>query len=125
MANYDIALSAANHDLLVVDGDLKLIDDTERIAQQIKITLKFMLGEWFLDTSKGVPYLEYVLVKNPNMNHIRAIFREKILDVPGVAGINKLELTHDRKTRALSVSFEAETTAGLLTRREVLEYGTV
>lgn len=125
MANYDLALSAASHDLLIIDGDLKLIDDAERIAQQIKITLQFWLGEWYLDISKGVPYLEHVLVKNPNMNHIRAIFREKILDVPGVTGVNKLQLSLDRKNRALSVSFEAETTAGLLTRREVLEYGTV
>lgn len=125
MANYDLALSAASHDLLIIDGDLKLIDGAERIAQQIKITLKFMLGEWFLDTSKGVPYLERILVKNPNMNHIRAIFRERILDVPGVTGINKLSLALDRKNRALSVSFEAETTAGLLTRKEVLEYGAV
>ena len=124
MANYDLALSAASHDLLIVNGDLKLIDDAERIAQQIKITLKFLLGEWFLDTSKGVPYLEYVLVKNPNMNHIRAIFREKIIDVPGVTGLKRIELTHNRKNRALTVSFEAETTAGLLTRREVLGYGT-
>lgn len=123
MANYDLALSAASHDLLIINGDLKLIDDAERIAQQIKITLKFLLGEWFLDTSKGVPYLEQVLVKNPNMNHIRAIFREKILDVPGVAGLKKLNLTLDRKSRALSVSFEAETIAGLVTGREVLEYG--
>lgn len=123
MANYDLALSAASHDLLIINGDLKLIDDAERIAQQIKITLKFLLGEWFLDTSKGVPYLEQVLVKNPNMNHIRAIFREKILDVPGVAGLKKMNLTLDRKSRALSVSFEAETIAGLVTGREVLEYG--
>lgn len=125
MANYDIALSAASHDLLLVDGDLKLIDNAERIAQQIKITLKFMLGEWFLDTSKGVPYLEYVLIKNPNMNHIRAIFREKILDVPDVIKLNSLDLTLDRKSRALTVSFEAETSAGLLTRRELLEYGAI
>jgi hypothetical protein len=125
MANYDLALSEASHDLLIVNGDLMLIDDAERIAQQIKITLKFFLCEWFLDTSKGVPYLEYVLVKNPNMNHIRAIFREKILDVPGVTGLSKIELSHDRKARALSVNYEAETTTGLLTRREVLEYGSI
>lgn len=124
MANYyDFALSASSHDLLIVDNDLKLIDKAERIAQQIKITLKFWLGEWFLDTSKGVPYLEYILVKNPNLNHIRAIFREKILDVPGVTAINTLDLVHDRQNRKLTVSYEVEADEELITRREVLGYG--
>jgi len=120
---YDIALSASSHDLLIVDRDLMLIDKAERIAQQIKITLKFWLGEWFLDTSKGVPYLKYVLVKDPNMNHIRAIFRERILDVPGVTALKSLGLILDRKNRTLTVNYEAETTEGLLTRKEVLGYG--
>lgn len=120
---YDIALSASSHDLLIVDRDLMLIDKAERIAQQIKITLKFWLGEWFLDTSKGVPYLKYVLVKKPNMNHIRAIFRERILDVPGVTAVKSLNLILDRKNRALTVNYEVETTEGLLTRKEVLGYG--
>lgn len=121
---YDIALSAESHDLLLTeDNDLKLINNAERIAQQIKITLKFFLGEWFLDTSQGVPYLERVLVKSPNMNHIRAIFRERILDVPGVTAVSSLTLTLDRQKRTLSVGYVAETTAGLLTKAEVLEYG--
>ncbi len=125
MAKSDLALSAASHDLLIVNGDLKLIDNAERIAQQIGITLKSFLGEWFLNQKFGLPYLEYILVKNPNMNHIQAIFREKILDVPGVTKINKINLSLDRKNRALSVSYEAETAAGLLTKREVLGYGAV
>lgn len=120
--SYDIALSASTHDLLIVDGDLKLIDYAERVAQQIKIALKFMLGEWFLDTSQGVPYLEYVLVKNPNMTHIRSIFRECIADVDGVSAVNSLTLDYDRENRKLTVEYEAETDYGLVTSREVLGY---
>jgi len=124
MSNYyDLVLSASTHDLLIINNDLKLIDNAERVAQQIKITLKFWLGEWFLDTSDGVPFLEYILVKNPNMNHIRAIYCEKILDVPGVTAINSLDLTLDKKNRTLTVEFDVETDCGLVTDREVLGYG--
>lgn len=71
---YDIALNTANNDLVIKNNDLILIDNAERIAQQVLITLRFWLNEWFLDTRQGIPYLEYILVKNPNKNHIKQIF---------------------------------------------------
>lgn len=58
----DLALNAKTHDL-AFNGDVMFIDDVERVAQQIKIQLLTFLGEWFLDVTHGVPYLEYVLVK--------------------------------------------------------------
>ena len=60
---YDIALNTANNDLVIKNNDLILIDNAERIAQQVLITLRFWLNEWFLDTRQGIPYLEYILVK--------------------------------------------------------------
>ena len=120
---YDIALSAANHDLVIQDGDIMLIDNAERVAQQIKIQLKSFLGEWFLDTTYGMPYWEDILVKNPNINHVRNIFRKKILEVDDVTAAPSLSLSIDKKQRILTVDYEAETTYGLVTRKEVLGYG--
>lgn len=120
---YDIALSATDHDFIVTDGDIMLIDNAERVAQQIKIQLKWILGEWFLDTTGGMPYLESILVKNPNIALIRNIFRRKILEVDDVTAVASLELVIDKRQRILTVSYKAETTYGLVTRREVLGYG--
>ena len=123
MAGYDLALSAATHDLIIVDKDLALINDAERVAQQIKITLLAFLGEWFLDQRFGVPYLESVMIKNPNMAYIRGILRGKILDVPDVKSVDSLSTQINIKTRTLTVSYEANTAYGLVKRREVLGYG--
>ena len=71
----DIALDARTHDIVLVDGDMLFIDNAERVAQQIKIQLLTFYGEWYLDTTWGVPYLEYILVKNPNFTIIRQIFQ--------------------------------------------------
>ena len=38
---YDIALNTANNDLVIKNNDLILIDNAERIAQQVLITLRF------------------------------------------------------------------------------------
>lgn len=120
---YDIALNIASNDLVIKNNDLILIDNAERIAQQVLITLRFWLGEWFLDTREGMPYLEYVLVKNPNMSHIRQILTEKIQSVEGVKSIVSLNFDFRRVTRELYVDFEVDTDYGLITERAVLGYG--
>ena len=120
---YDLALNVDSWDLVFQNNDLILIDNAERIAQQIKITLQYWYQEWFLDTTKGVPYLEYICVKNPNVQHIRQLFRSAIMSVPGVNSVTDLTIDVNAKERILSVTFTANTSAGLLTRKELLGYG--
>ena len=119
----DIALNESSHDIIIKDGDFLLIDNAGRVAQQIKVKLLTLLGEWFLDTTWGVPYLEYILIKQPNKSLIYQILREQILSVDDVKGLNSLDLGYDVKSRTLAVSYEANTDYGLVTRKEVLGYG--
>lgn len=120
---HDLAMDMATGDLVLRDGDVLLIDNAERVAQQILITLRFWLGEWFLDTKDGIPYLEYVLVKSPNLLHIRQIFTEAMEKVDGVKRVEEMNLAFDVKNRSLRVDYEVSTDYGLITRREVLGYG--
>ena len=119
----DIALHANDHDILIKDGDFLLIDNAERVAQQIKVKLLTFLGEWFLDTTWGVPYLEYILVKQPNQELIKQILSEQILSVDDVKSLNALELDYQVKVRTLIINYEVSTEYGLITRKEVLGYG--
>lgn len=119
----DIALHANDHDILIKDGDFLLIDNAERVAQQIKVKLLTFLGEWFLDTTWGVPYLEYILVKQPNQELIKQILSEQILSVDDVKSLNALELDYQVKVRTLTINYEVSTEYGLITRKEVLGYG--
>lgn len=118
----DVALDAKKHDIVIKDGDILLIDNAERVAQQVKIMLLTWLGEWFLDTTHGVPYLEYILVKSPDLQLIRSILLKKIESVDGVDDVSELELDYNRQERKLSVSYTASTSYGLVTRKEVLNY---
>ena len=120
---YDLALNVDSWDLVFHNNDLMLIDNAERIGQQIKITLQFWFSEWFLDTTQGIPYLEHIAIKNPNLQHIRQIFRNAIMSVDGVDSVTELTLNVNAKERILSVNYTANTSAGLLTRRELLGYG--
>ena len=105
-----------NGDLLIGDdGDLVLVDGIDAIAQHLTIRLQFFQGEWLLDLRIGFPYFEEVLRKAPDLNVVRSLFREAILTTPGVLEVTDLELDYDGVTRALSVSFQAQTTEGPLT----------
>lgn len=120
---YDLALDMATGDLVIQDNDLLMINNAERVAQQIVITLREWLGEWFLRTTDGIPYLEYVLVKNPNMAHIEQIFREAIIKVEGVTSVTSISLTFERVKRSITIKYEAVTNYGIVTNKEVLGYG--
>jgi hypothetical protein len=116
----DIAMNINTNDLVLQDGDLMLIDDAERVAQQILISLRFWYGEWFLNTSDGVPYLEYILIKNPNIAHFRQVLTEAIEQVEGVQSVDSMTIDFDRQGRRLAVDYAVTTNYGLITRKEVL-----
>ena len=120
---YDIAMDVSTGDIALKDNDILLIDNAERVAQQVLITLREWRGEWFLKTADGVPYLEYILVKNPNMAHVRQVLTEAIESVEGVKKCSELDLQFNRVLRTLSVSYEIDTDYGLIARKEVLGYG--
>lgn len=120
---YDLAMDMSTGDLVLKDGDLLLIDNAERVMQQVLISLREWLGEWFLNTRDGVPYLEYILVKNPNEAHIRQVLSDAILVVEGVESITSMDFTFNRVLRTLTVEYEAKTAYGFITSKEVLGYG--
>ena len=119
---YDIAADINTSDIVLQNGDILMIDNAERVAQQIQITLRFWLGEWFLNTTDGVPYLDYILVKQPNMAHIRQILTEQIQSVEGVKAVTDMELTFDQRKRSLLVEYTADTDYGLVTDKAILGY---
>lgn len=47
----DIALKDGH--LVLENGDLKLVDGIERVAQQVVVGLKILKGDWFLDYRAG------------------------------------------------------------------------
>lgn len=100
--SYDLELK--DHDLVL---DLRLVTDEKRIRQQIEITLLTFLGEWFLDTSWGVPYFDKILIKSPRRAEIEAIIRAKTLDVPGVRSVPRIDVFIDNRTRESKIDMPA------------------
>lgn len=124
--SFDLALNRLDHDLQFhPSGTDKVsiwpINGADKVAQQIKINLLTFLGEWFLDETWGVPYLEEILIKNPRMGSVETILRDHINSVPHVIRITLLDLGWDRMRRTLSVIFEANTDYGPIKETVKLE----
>lgn len=96
-------------------GDLappgKLIEGEAAIEQNVRIRLRFLEGSWFLDLAQGIPYVDTILIKNPDLLLVESIFREAILSTTGIQSVNTMDLSLDL-TRKLTVSFTATMDTG-------------
>jgi hypothetical protein len=112
----DIALnqSGQSGDLNLTGHRLNLITDEAAIEQQVRIRCLFFFEEWFLDLRQGIPYFRDVYVKAPNLDLVRSLFRAAILGTPRISTVPTIELTLDKSTRALTISFTATMDTGEL-----------
>ena len=89
-------------DLFICDGDFQLTTDAVAVLQDVQSRLRSFAGEWFLD-QEGLPYFTDIWGKNVSYTVIHTIILETIVETPGVANIDKFELSIDTETRQLQV----------------------
>lgn len=89
-------------------------DKAEAVAQKLTIKLRTFLGEWFLDTSQGVPYLQEVFGKAKSKAAIDIIFRQQISEDADVVAITEFNSTLG-VDRSYSLTFKVKTTTGQTT----------
>lgn len=86
----------------------------DRVAQACNVRLRWWLGEWFLDRSRGVPYLTKLLKKGVGEGTVRAVLRKELLSVADVAQVARMDLSLDKRTRTMRVtSVEIVTSEGV------------
>jgi hypothetical protein len=102
----------ANGDLDIVGNNVVVTEGRDAIRQRLQCRLRFFYGEWFLDTTLGVPYFEEILVKGPRMQIIQDIFKNVILETDGITGLTRFDFDYDSDDRKLSVTFSATSIDG-------------
>lgn len=112
----DIALKRDGDMYVSPKGDIVLNDS---VAQKIRIRLLWFLSEWRWDPEEGVPYFEDVFVKNPDLDRIESIIREKIFEITEVTEVGEVSVTLDNEKRRVTVNYEAKTDKEIL-REEVV-----
>lgn len=110
----DLYLDPLTNDLAVIGIDLHVVTGAERVKQQLLVKLRLWVGEWFLDTEFGTPYIERILGKQITLGGAIAALKESILEVSDVQAITSFNYNFDRQQRKLPIDFEANTPFGLV-----------
>lgn len=78
------------------------INSPAAVGQAVKTVLLLWLGEWYLDITTGVPYLEGVLGKH-SQDEADMTMKSQINDVQGVVNIASFQSIIDPVTRKYSI----------------------
>jgi hypothetical protein len=88
--------------------------DLEFFAQVVRHELSLFLGEWYLNTAKGLPYRSPKARKSEHRSILETALRAKLINIKGLKKVLSFTPKYDKKERLYEVSFTAETEAGLL-----------
>lgn len=106
-----LALDPATGDLLVSRGRLVVISGAAALRQRLQMRLKLWAGEWFADTSVGVPWLLFLGVKG-SQALAESTLRRAITTCPGVASLDAFAFTVNARTRSAALSFRVTAQTG-------------
>lgn len=118
-----IKLDTITHKLII---PFQFVSGADKVRQDIQETLLTRLGEWFLDTRKGIDYKNKIWVKNKpgELRKIESYLKSKILEVDNVLSISNFSIstTIDEETQKtiINVSFTAISTFGEIEMEEAL-----
>ena len=105
-----LALDPVTGDLAIAAGRLRVLDGIDAITQRVSTRLRFWQGEWFADTSVGVPFLTFLGV--PGSEALaESSLREAITTCPGIASLDEFSLVVGANRRG-TVRFKATAVTG-------------
>ena len=113
---YDLALDSVTGDLDLTNG-CRLIRGSERIIQELKIRFRTFLGEYFLDTRKGLPWIRWRETKTPDsaLREMEALFTAEVQETVDIEGLEPPGVTCTMVNRRVHIKFKARTAFGILT----------
>ena len=105
-----------NQDILLDEsGDIRLneYEDatlTGSVIQDINVHLRWFLGEWPFDESRGVDWFGDMFVKNPDTDQISRMIRSEIAGIDGIQSVEEVTVRVDNATRTAVIQWAAKTT---------------
>jgi hypothetical protein len=101
---FGLAIDPVTDDLFLrSDGNLATVNDAEAVGQHVRQRLTTFAGEWFLDTTAGVPWLTDILGKAYDPALAESVVKAEILNTDGVTEITSFSVSFDKATRGLII----------------------
>jgi hypothetical protein len=99
-----LAIDPSTNDLaLEADGRLSVVHDALAIGQHVRQRLMTFEGEWFLDTTAGVPWLDRILGRGYDPALAEAVVKAEVLATDGVTEITSFSVRFVSDPRQLDI----------------------
>lgn len=102
----DILLDSSGDMFVSEKGDIAIENS---VAQKIRIKLLWFEGEWRWNEEEGLPYLDSLLIKNPDTDYFEGVVRGKIFEVDEVTEVRNVAVTFDKQSRSATIRYTAVT----------------
>lgn len=102
-ARTGIAVDPTTNDIFTAAGSLAVVHDAEAVGQHARQRLLTYFGEWFLDTTAGVPWITEIFAKQYDPALAEAIVKGVLLDTDGVVSIDTFSVRFDKTTRGVLI----------------------
>lgn len=85
----------------------------EYLQQKIRIALSFQKGEWFTDSTIGLPYVpDFDISKTDHRSLLTACIQAKVMQIDGIKKMLSFETEYNNTDRTLEVFFIVNTVDG-------------
>lgn len=85
--------------VLDAQGNIKIIEGVESLAENVDQRLQLFKGKYFLKTTAGVPYFEEIITKPVDPGLAASVLNAEILKEPEVTNIGNVSASLDRNIR--------------------------
>lgn len=96
-------------------GDQAFASGAQAVKQGIECRVRMFLGEYWMDQSVGVPWIQSVLIRNPNVLLVKSEIAKAIVATPDVSSAVSTAFSQDTAARTASATFEAASIYGTIT----------
>lgn len=107
------------------NGELILITGLAALRQKIDQRLALFKDTWFLNTNRGVPYLQEIIKKPVDPGLVASILNAEILKETEVLSVGAVSADLDRETRKFTYGATITTIYGILEYPSVVKYPSV
>lgn len=117
-------LKLRNRDIVITStGDIDISDEKKEVARQwVSVRLKTLLGEWFLDQTQGIDWINILSQRN-NKALVDTVIQRTIVETEYITRIVSYNSTQPTGSHRYSVSFRAEVEGGEIISFDNLEVG--
>lgn len=116
MASITVRSLGPNYDPLWGQGVGNFLSDIDAVGQIIGTRLRLFEGEWWEDTTDGLPLWQKILgqYNGKNTEAIALLIQDRILGTPFVVRILQQTATYNPNTRAFTYTAQVQTAFGVL-----------